>query len=123
MNLMKFSRFQLPAMAGAEQKASAKAVIILLVMSLLMFGCATVGKDFPVENVSGIQIGKTTQQDIREQFGSPWRVGIEDGQNTWTYGKYLYKLIGDASTTDLVIRFDNQNIVASYSFNTTEHMK
>jgi hypothetical protein len=123
MNEMKFSRFQLPAMPGAEHKVSAKAVIILLVMSLLMFGCATVGKDFPVESVSGIQIGKTTQQDIREQFGSPWRVGIEDGQNTWTYGKYRYRLIGDASAPDLVIRFDNQDIVASFSFNTTEHMK
>ena len=96
---------------------------IMLLAIFLIIGCVTVGKDFPVEKVSGIQIGKTTQQDIRLQFGSPWRVGIEDGRTTWTYGKYKYRLIGDTDTTDLVIRFDSQNIVASYSFNTTEHMQ
>jgi len=119
---MKIFRFQLSAVSGAKYAVSVKTGIILLAITM-MIGCATVGKDFPVERVPGIQIGKTTQQDIREQFGSPWRVGIEDGQNTWTYGKYLYRLIGEASTTDLVIRFDNQNRVASFSFNTTEHMK
>lgn len=112
MNSIKFSKSQ----------GLAKTRIILLAIFLMM-GCATVGKDFPVEKVPGIQIGKTTQQDIRLQFGSPWRVGIEDGQNTWTYGKYKYRLIGDTDTTDLVIRFNSQNIVASYSFNTTEHME
>ena len=112
MRTMNFSRFQGLAKTG-----------IILLAILLMMGCATVGKDFPVERVTEIQIGKTTQQDIRFQFGSPWRVGIEDGWNTWTYGKYKYRLIGDTDTTDLVIRFDSQNIVASYSFNTTEHMK
>ncbi len=112
MNSIKFSRFQ----------ALAKTGIGLLAIFLIM-GCAAVGKDFPVEKVSGIQVGKTTQQEILLQFGSPWRVGIEDGRTTWTYGKYKYRLIGDTDTTDLVIRFDSQNIVASYSFSTTEHMQ
>jgi hypothetical protein len=93
---------------------------VLFFTICLMIGCATAGKDFPVEKVHGIQIGKTTQQEIRNQFGSPWRVGIEDGKNTWTYGKYKYRLFGDTDTTDLVIWFDNQNIVSHYSFSTTE---
>ena len=54
-------------------------------------------------------------------FGEPWRVGIEDGQRTWTYGKYRYRLFGQASTQDLVVRFDGQGRVVSYTFNTTEH--
>lgn len=112
MQTMNFSRLQRTAKLG-----------ILLFLICLMIGCASAGKNFPIEKVSEIEIGKTTQQEIWNQFGSPWRVGIEDGQNTWTYGKYKYRLIGDASTTDLVIWFDNQNIVSSYSFNTTEHKK
>ena len=112
MRTMNFSMLQ----------SMAKAAILSFAFCL-MIGCATVGRDFPVEKVHGIQIGKTTQQEIRKEFGSPWRVGIEDGKNTWTYGKYKYKLIGDADTTDLVIWFDKQNIVSSYSFNTTEHIE
>ena len=41
--------------------------------------CATVGRDFPVERVPEIKIGETTQSQIREMFGAPWRTGIEDG--------------------------------------------
>ena len=84
-------------------------------------GCATVGRDFPTDRVSKIQVGETTQNDIRSMFGSPWRVGAKDGQLTWTYGKYQYRLFGDTSTEDLVIRFNDRNIVVSYTFNTTEH--
>jgi hypothetical protein len=73
--------------------------------------------------VSDIRIGETTQEEIRAMFGSPWRTGIEDGMQTWTYGKYRYRLFGRARTKDLVIRFDARKIVVSYSFNTTEHDK
>jgi len=74
-----------------------------------------------VSPVSQIQIGKTTQAEIRSMFGAPWRTGVEDGQRTWTYGKYKYRLFGERSTTDLVVRFDRNNVVASYSFSTTDH--
>jgi len=84
-------------------------------------GCATVGRDFPVERVGEIRLHESTQEQVRSLFGEPWRVGIEDGLRTWTYGKYRYKLFGQASTQDLVLRFDAQGRVASYTFNTTEH--
>ena len=84
-------------------------------------GCATAGHDFNVLQVPNVQIGKTTQSEIRAMFGSPWRVGIEDGRRTWTYGKYRYRLFSETSTQDLVVRFDDKWIVASYTFNTTEH--
>jgi hypothetical protein len=86
-------------------------------------GCATVGHPFPVERVPEIRIGGTTQAQIETMFGAPWRVGLEDGQTTWTYGRYKYKVFGEAETEDLVVRFDNAGVVASYSFNTTEHDK
>jgi hypothetical protein len=95
---------------------------ITAVLCLLLFlsACATVGRDFPASRVPEIQIGKTTQAEIKAMFGTPWRVGMEDGMRTWTYGKYFYSAFSPASTKDLVIRFDANNIVKSYTFNTTD---
>jgi hypothetical protein len=93
------------------------------VLVTLCSGCATVGRDFPDYRVREIQINQTTQSEIRSMFGAPWRVGIEDGQPTWTYGRYRYNALGGTSTKDLVIRFDNRGTVTSYTFNTTEHQE
>ncbi len=84
-------------------------------------GCATVGAEFPVAPVDEIIIGQTTQSDIQRMFGNPWRTGVDDGDTTWTYGHYKYKLWGRARTRDLVVRFDANGVVSSYTFNTTEH--
>jgi hypothetical protein len=101
-----------------------KAVLLLTAMLILFTaGCATVGQDFPTSRVKDIQIHKTTKDEIRAMFGPPWRVGIEDGQPTWTYGKYRYQAFSETSTQDLVIRFDNNGVVSSYTFNTTEHQE
>ena len=79
-----------------------EAVLLLSLSSLVVCGCATVG------------------YEIREMFGEPWRIGIEDGRITWTYARYHYRLFGDASTTDLIVRFNAAGVVDSYSYNTAE---
>ncbi|MGQ9812018.1 MAG: hypothetical protein ACUVQ2_01175 [Dissulfurimicrobium sp.] len=94
-------------------------IAILAICVFLINSCVSMGRDFPVDSVPKIQIGKTTQQDIVRMFGPPWRTGIEDGKTIWTYGRYNYSLIGSSNTYDLVIRFNAQNIVESYTFNTT----
>ncbi len=99
---------------------SRRVIAGLLAATLLSAGCATVGRDFPVAQIPRIQIGQTTQEDIRAMFGDPWRVGIENGERTWTYGKYRYGLFSEASTRDLVVRFNDSGIVSSYTYNTTE---
>ena len=86
---------------------------------LAITACATVGREFPAEPVLHIQTGKTTQEDIKHTFGLPWRTGLEDGLTTWTYGKYEYSLFRETSTQDLVVRFNKDGIVDSYTFNTT----
>jgi len=96
-------------------------MMVLLVLVVVAAGCANMGKEFADRRVPDIQIGVTTQDDLRDMFGAPWRVGIEDGKATWTYGRYQYRLIGESRTKDLVIHFNNDNIVSSYVFNTTEH--
>ncbi|GAB4273702.1 MAG: hypothetical protein Kow0065_22380 [Methylomicrobium sp.] len=92
----------------------------VLATSSHLYGCATVGQDFAASRVVDLKIGETTQRQVREMFGPPWRMGREDGRNTWTYGKYRYYLFGPAETEDLVIRFDNNGVVRSYTFNTSK---
>ena len=94
---------------------------ITTVIILSISGCASIGQDFPVSDVALIEIGKTTQKQVSNMFGSPWRTGLESGQKTWTYGSYSYGLFQDKNAKDLVVRFDDRNIVASYTFSTTEH--
>lgn len=87
---------------------------------LVLTGCATVGREFPVGSVGMIMIGETTLEEIQQIFGQPWRIGVEDGQKTWTYGHYRYATFGPDQTRDLVVRFDQQGEkVASYSFSST----
>jgi hypothetical protein len=111
----------LSSACGQFIKLPAIMLVLSAVLIMIFTGCATVGYDFPVTNVSNIEIGKTTQDEIRIMFGSPWRVGIEDGQRTWTYGNYSYGLFGTKNAKDLVIRFDDRDIVVSYTFSTTQH--
>jgi len=92
-------------------------LIVLFVLIAVIGGCATVGVDFPTDPVRSIEIGRTTQSDITRTFGDPWRTGIEDGDVSWTYGYYRYRLFGESETRDLKIIFDKSGRVRSYSFN------
>lgn len=87
---------------------------------LAVTGCATIGHKFAVENVPQVKIGETTRSDAVHLFGTPWRTGLEDGRETWTYGHYRYSIFGSAHTRDLVLRFGPDGKVASYTFNSTE---
>jgi hypothetical protein len=92
-----------------------KVFILIVLFAVSLTACAKVGRDFPVEMVSSIEIGKTTQTEILNTFGPPWRKGLENGKLTWTYGVYRYTVSG-TQTTDLFIKFNNEGIVESYNF-------
>ena len=94
---------------------------LLLTLTLLgalmlpSFGCMpSAGRPFPVKQVRQLEIGATTKAEVRQIFGEPWRTGIEDGYRTWTYGEYSIN-----KTRDLIIRFDDQDVVKSYSFSSS----
>jgi hypothetical protein len=106
-------------MAGGR-RISHRLAAAALALPLLASACVTVGRDFPVGPVSEIQIGTTTQADVQRMFGDPWRVGVENGQRTWTYGLYRYSVFAPARTRDLKIRFDSSGAVASYTFDSTD---
>lgn len=91
----------------------------LLLIVLVLAGCLSVGREFPTEPVTSLRIGETTQDEVRAAFGTPWRTGIEDGDRTWTYGRYRYALLGPGHTRDLVLRFDASGVLLSYTYNST----
>ena len=90
-------------------------LLLLAALALPATGCMpTWGKAFPVYKVRQIEVEKTTMAQIRMMFGEPWRTGLENGQRTWTYGEYSVNI-----SRDLVIRFDDLNVVKSYSFSSS----
>ncbi len=107
-------------MNSIKRQRVASSIILLFATSALLSACLTVGKSFPDYAVPDIKIGKTTESEIRKLFGPPWRTGMDGGERTWTYGHYRYSLFGEAKTEDLVIRFDKDGVVSSYTFNTTD---
>jgi hypothetical protein len=101
---------------------AAKLASLLLIGSICatqLTGCFTVGQEFAASRVPDIKIGQTRKQDISQMFGTPWRTGLEDGHATWTYGIYKYSLFGGDDTQDLLVRFDSQSVVHSYTFSST----
>jgi len=83
-------------------------------------GCATVGRSFPPDRVQSIEIGQTTKLQLMGLFGMPYRRGIDDGDSTWTYVHYKFRLFGEhLRSRDLYLRFDPQGRVKSYSYNSS----
>ena len=99
------------------------AKILTLLTGLLFFAssCISLGKDFQESHVPAIKIGQTTKSEVRKLFGSPWLSGNQDGELAWTYGNYDYSVFGERKAKDMVIQFDHNGIVTTYTFSSTEH--
>ena len=97
------------------------ALILISMMIMFVSGCITLGKEFPESNVSSITIGLTTKNEVRKLFGSPWLSGVQDGKLAWTYGSYDYSLFGERKAKDLVVQFNDQGKVSSFTYSTTDH--
>lgn len=106
-------------MTPLKWKKTAHLTLITLLL-VTASACVRAGRDFATELVPQIQIGRTTRDDVRRMFGPPWRTGIENGETTWTYGRYHKKMFGQSDATDLVVYFDNSGVVTSYSYSTTD---
>ncbi|MBI4056709.1 MAG: outer membrane protein assembly factor BamE [Elusimicrobia bacterium] len=92
----------------------------VLVLSVFLTGCVTMGKPFDYANVSKLKTGKTTQAEVKFIFGEPYRRGLDDGDLTWTYLDYYYGLFGPRETRDLTVRFNADGTVKSYSYQTSD---
>jgi len=90
----------------------------MAILAFLLAGCITMGRSFDTKLVPTLVVGKTTQSEIRNQFGEPYRTGLENGDLTWTYLHYHFSVLGDQRTTDLYVRFNADHTVKSYALNT-----
>jgi hypothetical protein len=99
------------------KRALASFVALLLVTFAI--GCGTVGKNFDSSRVKNIQNNQTNQSQILDWFGVPFKEGNENGHTMWTYQFDKWKAIGDNESKDLVILFDDSNIVKAYRYTDT----
>lgn len=83
---------------------------------LLLAGCVSMGAEFPTPTTAMIKNGVTTRAELLQLFGSPAQVGIEDGDQTWTW---VYVRTGGMSRTlskELHVKFTERGVVKSYSY-------
>jgi outer membrane protein assembly factor BamE (lipoprotein component of BamABCDE complex) len=92
---------------------------LILTAALVMTGCVTVGKDFYSAELHWLKSDRTTKQEVYRTLGEPFRTGVDQGKITWTYGYYRYSAFGNTRTKDLVIYYNTDNTVSSYTFNTS----
>jgi hypothetical protein len=97
----------------------ARPVLLCLVTASCLTACVTIGRSFPTQGVPSLAIGSSTQADIQRIYGSPFRTGVQDGDVTWTYVNYKLRVFGEQCTQDLVVRFNANGVVKSFTYNTT----
>ena len=100
-----------------NKKRSNIAIILVL---FFLAGCGTVGKNFNSSQVKSIQNNVTKQTEILDKFGLPLKEGTENGQIIWTYQFDRWNIFGPTESKDLVILFDEKNIVRAYRYTTSE---
>ena len=83
----------------------------------------TVGNNFDSSQIKNIQSNVTSQKEIFERFGAPFKKGVESDQTMWTYQFDKWNTVGPAQSKDLVILFDNKNIVKAYRYTTSNPKK
>ncbi|PIE43190.1 MAG: hypothetical protein CSA50_06330 [Gammaproteobacteria bacterium] len=94
-------------------------VYVICLIGLLQ-ACANVGRTFESGNVFQIVSGTTNQEQVLRLFGVPWRRGLENGLITWTYAHYQYSAFKPLQSEDLFIKFDDNGVVKSYTYNTSK---
>ncbi len=96
----------------------------IALLAFLIIGCSTVykiGKEFDLTNISKIKIGVTTQQDIINYFGQPYRKGIANGDEVYYYTneQIIFEKNRNVKKegNSLLIEFDSNSNVKNYYLN------
>ena len=92
-----------------------KFLLTILVISFWM-GCASVGKNFNSKKVKNIENNVTTQLEILNWFGVPFKEGTENGYTMWTYQIDKWRMLGEVESKGLVILFDDKSKVKAYRY-------
>jgi len=92
----------------------------LLALVFFLSGCSgTVGQNFNSSLVQNIQNNITTQEEILIGFGPPFKEGMHEGYIMWTYQFDKWDLLGSVKSKDLIILFDENNIVRAHRYTGT----
>ena len=94
--------------------------LLMVLLLSVWLGCASVGKDFNSEKVKDIKNNITTQLDIIDWFGLPFKEGNENGYTMWIYQIDKWKL-GEVESKGLVILFDDKNKVKAYRYDDSNY--
>jgi hypothetical protein len=96
--------------------------MIIVMTSILVFGgCGgTVGGKFNTPNVANIINGTSTQKEIKNMFGKPFKTGIQNRKSVWVYEDNRYNLLRNETSKDLIIVFDPSGVVQSHQFMSNE---
>ena len=89
---------------------------VAMFLLLCFIGCASVGKDFDSKKVKNIKNNVTTQLEVIDWFGVPFKEGTENGYTMWTYQIDKWRALGTMKSKGLVILFDDQNKVKAYRY-------
>ncbi len=87
-----------------------------MLITLVLAGCGSTGKNFPVLHIGNIQNGVTTQSQILDWFGLPYTEGMHNGDPKWTYQFDSWSAVGDAKSKELVLLFGQNNVVKAYRY-------
>jgi len=98
-------------------------IVGFLILFFLTACYGTVGKNFNSSQLKSIQNNVTSQEEIFQKFGAPFKKGIENNQTMWTYQFDMWSALEPAQSKDLVILFDNKNIVKAYRYTTSNSKK
>ena len=100
-----------------RRSGQALASVLLALAGGLAAGCMTVGRNFASASVPGIERGVSTKQDIQNQFGEPFRKGLDDGYESWSYVYNQWSMLSQTRSKDLYVVFNKDGTVRSYTFN------
>lgn len=89
----------------------------LVAIGVACTGCLAAGRNFDSQPVGGIVKGVTNRAEVERLFGPPFRTGIDDGYDSWTYAYNRWSLFSEARSKDLYIVFNKDGTVRSYTFN------
>ncbi|HEX9747343.1 MAG TPA: hypothetical protein VGB86_02940 [Methylomirabilota bacterium] len=91
--------------------------LVCLVALGLFAGCLSVkiGRAFPSPDAHWIVSGKSDRWGLQRMLGEPYQVGFENGDPTWRW-LYVQRDAGGAVSKDLIVRFNADGVVKTYSF-------
>jgi len=103
-------------MGNYKQKSINRYILKILILSLFLYGCGTLGKNFDETLVKKIVKNSTTKQEVEGMFGTTSRKEINNDYSIWTYQYDEYSYFTDGIAKDLDILFDKAGVVQAYRY-------